>query len=355
MSPSPLRIGVLGCANIARAFIRDVAASPAVAVVAVASRNADKAAAFARETGVARSHGSYEALLADPAVDAIYLPLPNSLHAAALRAADAGKHVLCEKPLADERAPRPRPCSTPRVRAGVILLEAYPYWFQPQTGTPGRTCWPIGRHRHACCSVQASFGFTAAQPGSDTNIRHAARDLGGGALLDAGSYAGQLHPPGDGRRHRSRVSALAVPGGAPGVDLATTATLDCGTTAASAQLQLRHGRRPSTATPTVVGSDGVHRRPSFINHTADAQRAGPPLTATRPSLLRLRRGAANRARLGTVPAPAPAAASALPPRPLRALVATRRPRGRRPTGRASQPRHRRHARRPSPPARARGG
>src|SRR6185295_6786665 len=70
----PLALGILGCANIARAFIRDVRPSPHVRVDAVASRNADNAAAFAAENGVARSHGSYEALLADPEIEAIYLP-----------------------------------------------------------------------------------------------------------------------------------------------------------------------------------------------------------------------------------------------------------------------------------------
>src|SRR5260370_42149896 len=97
---NPLRIGVLGAANIARSFIKGVAPSKLVEVTTIASRDAAKAATFAAETGVARSHGSYEALLADPEIDAIYLPLPNSLHAEwAIRAASTKKHVLCQKPL----------------------------------------------------------------------------------------------------------------------------------------------------------------------------------------------------------------------------------------------------------------
>lgn len=96
-----LRLGILGCANIARQFARDVAPSRALRIEAVASRDAAKAAAFAAEFGIARAHGSYEALLADAALDAIYIPLPNSLHAEwAVRAAEHGLHVLCEKPLA---------------------------------------------------------------------------------------------------------------------------------------------------------------------------------------------------------------------------------------------------------------
>ena len=80
-TPRRLRLGILGAANIAKQFSRDVAPSPLVRIDAVASRSADNAAAFAVANGIARHHGSYEALLADPLIDAIYLPLPNSLHA----------------------------------------------------------------------------------------------------------------------------------------------------------------------------------------------------------------------------------------------------------------------------------
>src|SRR6185369_18011530 len=96
-----LRIGILGAANIARLFIQDVRPSAKVQIHAVASRDVERARAFARETGIARVHGSYEALLADPEIDAVYNPLPNNLHAEwSIRAVDARKHVLCEKPLA---------------------------------------------------------------------------------------------------------------------------------------------------------------------------------------------------------------------------------------------------------------
>ncbi len=98
---NPLRLGILGAANIARLFTRGVAGSPLVTVEAVASRDAAKASEFARSESIPRALGSYEALLADPAIEAIYIPLPNDLHAEwAIKAAAAGKHVLCEKPLA---------------------------------------------------------------------------------------------------------------------------------------------------------------------------------------------------------------------------------------------------------------
>ena len=122
----PLRIGVLGAANIARQFVRDVAGSRQVKVVAVASRDAAKAATFAADFGIARAHGSYEALLADAQVDAIYNPLPNSLHAAwSIQAAKQGKHILCEKPLALSHAEAQAMFDAAR-QYGVMLLEAYP-------------------------------------------------------------------------------------------------------------------------------------------------------------------------------------------------------------------------------------
>src|ERR1700709_1944789 len=129
----PVRVGVLGAANIARQFISGVKPSSLVAVAAVASRSAQKAEKCAHENAVSRFHGSYEALLADPEIDAIYNPLPNSLHAQwSIRACEAGKHVLCEKPLAvtGEEALAMFEAAQ---RHGVHLVEGYPYLAQPQT------------------------------------------------------------------------------------------------------------------------------------------------------------------------------------------------------------------------------
>jgi len=181
-SSAPLRIGILSTANIARQLIDGVRASTKLKVAAVASRNADKAAAFARETGVPRSFSTYEALLADPAIDAIYNPLPNNLHAEwSIRAIEAGKHVLCEKPLAttpdDARA-----MFAAAKRAKVILVEGYPYRAQPQTvrlrGLLAEGV--IGSVRY----IQASIGFPMSDP---SNIRLNPA-LAGGALMDAGCY-----------------------------------------------------------------------------------------------------------------------------------------------------------------------
>src|SRR5215470_14939249 len=126
-----LRIGVLGAAGIARQFVPAQAASRKVKVVAVASRDPAKAQAFAREFGIPRAHGSYEALLADREVDAIYNPLPNSLHAPwSIRAVEAGKHVLCEKPIAVTAAEARTMFAAARQR-GLTLVEAFPYRAHP--------------------------------------------------------------------------------------------------------------------------------------------------------------------------------------------------------------------------------
>jgi len=181
-TPSKLRIGVLGAANIARNFTAALRSSDKVDVCAVASRDAAKAAAFAAEVGIAQSFGSYEAMLADPSIEAIYNPLPNNLHAEwTIRAAEAGKHVLCEKPLAAS-ASEAEAMFAAAARHGVRVVEAYPYRAQPQTIKVAALLreGAIGKVQ----LVQASFGFPLAVSG---NIRWDPA-LAGGALMDAGSY-----------------------------------------------------------------------------------------------------------------------------------------------------------------------
>ena len=105
MSEDPVRFGVLSTAKIADAIMGGAKLATAAEVVAVASRDRGRAEEWARERGVARAHGSYEELLADDDVEAIYVPLPNSMHLPwAVQALEAGKHVLCEKPLSRRAA-----------------------------------------------------------------------------------------------------------------------------------------------------------------------------------------------------------------------------------------------------------
>lgn len=270
MTNAPLRFGVIGCANVARQFIAAVAPSPALKVVAVASRDAAKAERFARETGVARAHGSYEALLADREIDAVYNPLPNSLHAEwTIKAAAAGKHILCEKPLSVTAAEARAMFDAAR-RAGVHLVEAYPYLAHPQT-LKMRALLDEGAIG-AVKLIRASIGFTVFDPA--TNIRLNA-ELAGGALRDCGSYPVSFAIV-VAKEKPARVHAAAR--WAPsGVDHSLVATLE-----------FRSGILAQIACSVAVGShrhaliagDGGVIETSFLNH--------PPLGG--PSELHLKRG-----------------------------------------------------------------
>jgi xylose dehydrogenase (NAD/NADP) len=217
-SDSPLRIGVLGAAKIARLFVDAVRASRKVVVAAMASRDLDRATAFARDTGVAMVHATYEALLDDPEIDAVYVPLPNNLHAAwSIRAADAGKHVLCEKPLAATAAEARAVFEAAR-RNGVYVVEAYPYRAQPQTLKMREllAANAIGNLQ----LIQASFGF----PLTDVANIRMNPTLAGGALMDAGSYPVSLVRTIAGTKP-TRVCAISR-WSESGVDLTTLATLE---------------------------------------------------------------------------------------------------------------------------------
>ncbi len=280
-SSSALRIGVLGCANIARQFVRDLDGSSKLSVVAAASRRLESALEFSKTFGIATSYGSYEALLADDKLDAVYIPLPNSLHAEwAIKAADAGKHVLCEKPLALSLNQAKEMFDAAR-HNGVMLLEAFPYQFQPQTGAMLKLLrdGAIGEVR----SVQACFGFTLANP--DGNIR-LNPDLGGGALLDAGSYALSI------TRLVMGCAPAAVMADASwsdsGVDISTMATLyyaDGRRAQLSCAMNAANHRRA-----TIAGSAGTLET-EYLNHTSSQLGESP--YGYLPSQLRVRRGTAN--------------------------------------------------------------
>src|SRR6476659_8173993 len=197
-----LRIGILGAANIARLFVAGVRPSDKIVVAAVAARDVERARKFAAETGVAQVHPTYEALLADPAIDAIYNPLPNNLHAEwSIRALDAGKHVLCEKPLATSGR-EARAIFDAAARNHLQVAEAYPYRAQPQTLKLRQLlrAHAIGRLQ----LIHASFGF----PLSDAANIRLDPSLAGGALMDAGCYPVSLVRTVAGSRP-ARVHAMA--------------------------------------------------------------------------------------------------------------------------------------------------
>ena len=258
---TPLRLGILGAAGIARLFTRGVAGSPLVQVEAVASRDAAKAAEFARSESVPRSHGSYEALLADAAIEAIYIPLPNDLHAEwAIRAANAGKHVLCEKPLAMTGSEARAMFAAARAN-GVHLVEAYPYMSQPQTLRLRELLAEIGRVQ----LVTAMFGFSLTTPegaplGDPANIRlNPAR--GGGGLRDAGTYSMSLARIAAGERP-SRVLASAK-WTQSGVDQVVAAILEFPSGALAQVSCCMSGAFHRAA--VIVGESGVIET-SYLNH-----------------------------------------------------------------------------------------
>ena len=128
-----IRWGILSTARIAQRIIDGARLSEGAQIVAVGSRDLARAQAYADENGIPRAHGSYEDLLADPEVDAVYIPLPNSMHVPwSVRALEAGKHVLCEKPLSRHPA-QVAEAFDAAARAERVLMEAFMWRFHPQT------------------------------------------------------------------------------------------------------------------------------------------------------------------------------------------------------------------------------
>ena len=179
-----MQIGVLGAARIAPpALIKPAKENSDVVVAAVAARDVSRAQAFAAKHGIARVHGSYEALLADPDIDAVYNPLPNGLHGKWTRAAlAAGKHVLCEKPFT-ANADEAREIAEVAAQSDRVVMEAFHYRYHPlalrieeiiASGELGKLT-----------RVEAALCFPLPRS-SDIRYNYA---LAGGATMDAGCYA----------------------------------------------------------------------------------------------------------------------------------------------------------------------
>lgn len=182
MPTKVLNWGLLSTAHINRSLIPPIKNSERNELVAVASRDADKARAYARKWDIPRSFGSYEAMLADPDIDVIYISLPNSLHAEwTIRAAQSGKHVLCEKPLAMSvtEVDAVREAAD---RQGVVVAEAFMYRHHPQTQQVKLLVdeGQIG-------SLQLIRGCFTFQIGNKDDIRLVSK-LGGGSIWDVGCY-----------------------------------------------------------------------------------------------------------------------------------------------------------------------
>ncbi|MEM9521397.1 MAG: Gfo/Idh/MocA family oxidoreductase [Actinomycetota bacterium] len=224
----PLRWGILSTANIAaNHLIPAMQASSAQSVVAVGSRDLDRARAWAESHGVATAHGSYEALLDDPGVEAIYNPLPNHLHVDwSIAALEAGKHVLCEKPLGLDAADAQRLADASAAHPDLVAMEAFMYRFHPQWITAAELvrAGAIGTVK----TIQTFFAYFNDDP---TNVRNQA-DIGGGALMDIGCY-----PISQARMvlnaEPTRVVGTIERDPRFGTDRVTTATLDFGDTTAT--------------------------------------------------------------------------------------------------------------------------
>ncbi len=232
-TPTSIRWGVLGCARVfERRMVPAFAAADGNILAAVASRSREKAEQMASKYGIPRAYGSYEALLNDDAIDAVYIPLPNDLHREwTLNALGAGKHVLCDKPAALSYADAAAMASA-AADAGLRLQEGFMYRHHPQHArlqaivASGEIGEPV--HIHGTCTYLADTSNRA-------NIRWNP-DQGGGALLDVGVYP---------------VNAARLYFGAEPIAVFATAALDAGTGVdlhTSAVLEFSGGR-----TATIVG------------------------------------------------------------------------------------------------------
>ena len=225
-------MGTLGSSRISQtALIEPATHVPEVTVAAVAARDKVRADAFALRHGIPAAYGSYEEMLAAPDIEAVYNPLPNSLHGPwTLRAIAAGKHVLCEKPFASNSGEAAQVAEA-AAASGLVVMEAMHYRYHPLTRRLSELVTELGPVRH----IQCWTSFAISDPG---DVRYDF-DLGGGALMDGGCYAidclrllggddpevtGALAdpcPPAPGRRpgevaDRSMAVRLAFPGGATG-------------------------------------------------------------------------------------------------------------------------------------------
>jgi D-xylose 1-dehydrogenase (NADP+, D-xylono-1,5-lactone-forming) len=209
-----VRWGIMGDAGINDAFIPGVQATSNGALVAIASRRPEAGARAAERWSIPRVHHSYDELLADSEVDAVYIPLPNHLHAEwTVRAADAGKHVLCEKPLAlslDEVRVMERAAQRNRVH----IMEAFMYRFLPRWRRAEEMVWSgtIGDPR------VVRIGFAFYHPPAGYNIRFDP-DVGGGIIWDMGCYAVNMARM---LLRTEPVSVYAVPHSRPGATVETS-------------------------------------------------------------------------------------------------------------------------------------
>jgi D-xylose 1-dehydrogenase (NADP+, D-xylono-1,5-lactone-forming) len=241
-----MRLGLLSTANINRAILAGAAKTGRADVVAITSRDAERAKAYAAEHGIATSHGSYEALLADSGVDAVYISLPNGMHHVwTMQALAAGKHVLCEKPYT-RHPDEAEEAFGAADAAGLVLAEAFMYRHHPQTATVARLVaeGAIGR----LCAVKATFTF----PLHDLSDVRALPELDGGALMDVGCYCVSGIRLLAGEPEHVRGEQVT---GTTGIDMAFHGTLRCAQDVVG-QFEASF-RSPQRQSLEAVGEEGV--------------------------------------------------------------------------------------------------
>jgi predicted dehydrogenase len=213
--------GILGCAGIAeKAFIPAVRESRNGVLAGIAARDVSRAGDWADRFGFLKSHRTYRELVEDPAIDAIYNPLPNDLHAEwSIRAMRAGKHVLCEKPMA-MNAPEVRAMIGAAESGGVLLMEGFMYKFHPQMETALALIreGKIGQVQ----TVHSSFTFHFERDGANYRWFPA---MGGGALYDVGCYTLSIARLVFGAEPVSAFAAARIDP-ATGVDMTTAVLLE---------------------------------------------------------------------------------------------------------------------------------
>ena len=241
-----MRLGLLSTANINRAILAGAAKTDRVDVVAVGSRDAERAEAYAAEHGLATAHSSYQALLADPDVEAVYISLPNGMHHAwTMEALAAGKHVLCEKPYTRHPGEAEEAFDAADA-AGLVLAEAFMYRHHPQTAAVARLVADAAVGR--LCAVKATFTF----PLHDLSDVRALPELDGGALMDVGCYCVSGIRLLAGEPEHVRGEQVT---GTTGIDMAFHGTLRCADDVVG-QFEASF-RSPQRQSLEAVGEDGV--------------------------------------------------------------------------------------------------
>ena len=252
--PDKLRWGLLSTARINSALIEPIRQAQRSELRAVASRDHAKGAAYAAQWGIPCVFNSYEEMLADPAIDAVYISLPNSLHCEwTVKAAQAGKHVLCEKPLVVTLAEMDR-VETAAKANGVVIFEAFMYLHHPQTLAVRRLIESgrIGK----LVTVESCFNFNLP-PAHAANVRLQA-NLAGGSLWDVGVYPNSMAIVMTGGVAPQSVWAHQLTGES-GVDVGVRAQLHF---ANDAVAQISSGfRTPFRQGATFVGDQGVIHAP----------------------------------------------------------------------------------------------